>query len=137
MIIKLPIQPKQTVPIDYTDIVGRPVRFLLEIHYEAEEPKGDQFYIALHYDTPPQPSYVKDDPPHWLYRCEFDTIHNIEIFRYDEFLEDECALYSLTIEARCVDDQYLCIETQLFGLVRYDDTDCYPSKSTYTADASY
>jgi len=132
MIAKLPIEPKQTVPLDYTNIVGRPVRFLLEIHYDAEEPRGNQFHIALHYDTPPQPSYIDDEPPHWLYRYEFDTTHNAEIFKYDEFLEDEHAIYSLTIDARCVDNQYLRIETRLFGFVRYDNTNYNPSESTYT-----
>jgi len=129
MVVKLPLQPKQIVPFDYTDIVGRPVRFLLEIHYDAEEPQGDQFYIALHYDTPPQPSYVKDEPPHWLYCYEFDPTRKAEIFRYDEFLEDEYAIYSLTINARCVDNQYLRIETELFGFVRYDNTNNDSPKS--------
>jgi hypothetical protein len=131
MVVKLPIQPKQTVPFNHTDIVGRPVRFLLEIHYDAEKPQGNQFHIALHYDTPPQPSYIDDEPPHWLYCCEFDTTHSAEIFRYDEFLEDEYAIYSLTIDARCVDNQHLHIETQLFGFVRYDGTNGDSPKSEF------
>jgi len=109
----LRLEPKQTVSCDYSETIGRPLRFRLEILYDEDAVGHHQFGVRLVYNEPSSPSDVPVDDDGGLMMDCVGYENGKAFFRMNDFLACDPPTYSVEVLLEHTENDQLAVAPTL------------------------